>query len=68
MEGRFGHAEVVAVHPRADAAAIRVIVRGMRPSRAPMQICPPLVLHDESDRPSQRADDISNGRKSLFGD
>ncbi|WP_269932297.1 tRNA1(Val) (adenine(37)-N6)-methyltransferase [Aminobacter sp. HY435] len=68
MEGRFGHAEVMAVHPRADAAAIRVVVRAKRPSRAAMRICPPLVLHDDGDRPTQRADDISNGRRSLFGD
>ena len=68
MAGRFGKAEVVPVHPRADAPAIRVIVRAVRASRATMAHCPPLVLHDESDRFSQRADDINNGRSSLFGD
>lgn len=68
LEGRFGNAEIVAVHPRADAVAIRVIVRATRASRAPLQMCPPLVLHDDGDRPSPRADDIANGRCSLFGD
>lgn len=68
MDGRFGNAEIVPVHPRADAAAIRVIVRALRASRAAMRLCPPLVLHDEGDRFSQRADDINNGRASLFGD
>lgn len=68
MEGRFGNAEVVPVHPRANAPAIRVIVRAARASRASMQICPPLVLHEENDRFSQRADDINSGRSSLFGD
>lgn len=68
LDGRFGNAEIVPVHPRAEAAAIRVIVRATRASRAPMQICPPLILHDEGDRLSSRADDISNGRSSLFGD
>ena len=46
-DGRFGNAEIVPVHPRADAAAIRVIVRAVRASRAAMRICPPLVLHDD---------------------
>ncbi len=68
MDGRFGKAEIVPLHPRADASAIRVVVRGIRASRAITQICPPLVLHEEDDRFSQRADDINNGRSSLFGD
>ncbi|MBB6467061.1 tRNA1(Val) A37 N6-methylase TrmN6 [Aminobacter lissarensis] len=68
LDGRFGKAEIVPVHPRADAAAIRVIIRAVRASRAPLALCPPLILRDASDRLSQRADDISNGRSSLFGD
>ncbi len=68
LDGRFGKAEIVPVHPRADAAAIRVIVRAIRASRAPLTLCPPLVLRDAGDSFSQRADDISNGRASLFGD
>ncbi|GAA4107898.1 tRNA1(Val) (adenine(37)-N6)-methyltransferase [Aminobacter aganoensis] len=68
LDGRFGKVEIVPVHPRADAAAIRVVVRAVRASRAPLALCPPLVLRDADDRLSQRADDISNGRSSLFGD
>lgn len=68
LDGRFGKVEIVPVHPRADAAAIRVVVRALRASRAPLALCPPLVLRDADDRFSQRADDISNGRSSLFGD
>ena len=68
MDGRFGNAEIVPVHPRAEAAAIRVIIRAVRASRAPLSLCSPLVLRDPGDRFSQRADDISNGRASLFSD
>ncbi|HUN13383.1 MAG TPA: methyltransferase, partial [Rhabdaerophilum sp.] len=57
------------VHPRADAAAIRIIVRAVRTSRAGMSLMPPLVLHDgPAHRFSARADAINNGRASLFGD
>ncbi|MCC6206338.1 MAG: methyltransferase, partial [Hyphomicrobiales bacterium] len=34
LEGRFGGAEIVPVHPRADQKAIRIIVRAVRGSRA----------------------------------
>lgn len=68
MDGRFGKAEIVPVHPRDDAAAIRVIIRAVRASRAPLALCPPLVLHEQNDSFSQRAQDISSGRSSLFGD
>ena len=68
LEGRFGGAEIVPVHPRSDQKAIRIIVRAVRGSRASLTLSPPLVLHDEGDRFSARADAINNGRASLFGD
>ena len=69
MSGRFGGAEIVPVHPRADAAAIRIVVRARRASRAGLSLCPPLVLHEgPGDGFSERADAINNGRASLFGD
>lgn len=67
LEGRFGSAEIVPVHPRADAPAIRVVVRARRASRGRLSLMPPLVLHD-GDVFSARADAINNGRASLFGD
>lgn len=68
MDGRFGGAEIVAIHPRAGETAIRVVVRAVRASRAALSICPPLILHDAGDRFSAKADAINNGNASLFGD
>jgi tRNA1(Val) A37 N6-methylase TrmN6 len=68
IEGRFGGAEIVPVHPRADLAAIRIILRALRGSRAALTLRPPLVLHEAGDRFSTHADAINNGRASLFGD
>lgn len=69
MEGRFGGAMVKPLHPRADAAAIRVVVRARRGSRGDMVLSPPLMLHEvDGDRFSAEADAINNGLASLYGD
>ena len=46
-EGRFGAIEVLPIHPRRDATAIRVIVRGIKGSRAPLRLLPQLTLHGD---------------------
>lgn len=67
MKGRFGGLRIKPIHPRADAAAIRIVVTGVRASRAPLTLEPPLVLHEAgSDRFSAEADAINNGRRGLF--
>lgn len=68
IAGRFGSAEIVPIHPRTDAAAIRIVVRARRAARGALTLCPPLVLHDHGHKLSPRADAISNGQESLFGD
>ncbi|WP_157018235.1 methyltransferase [Mesorhizobium xinjiangense] len=69
IQGRFGGAEIKAIHPRSDASAIRVVVRARRGSRKRPVMAAPLFLHErDSNRLSDEADAISNGRASLFGD
>jgi tRNA1(Val) A37 N6-methylase TrmN6 len=46
LERRFGALRVLPIQPRAAAPAIRVIVQGVRGSRAPLTLLPPLILHD----------------------
>lgn len=69
LAGRFGSAEILPIHARKDAPAIRVVVRARRASRGALSLMPPLVLHEEPDgRVSERAAAIYDGRASLFGD
>ncbi|MDI6026686.1 methyltransferase [Corticibacterium sp. UT-5YL-CI-8] len=68
VKGRFGSVQIVPIHPRADLPAIRIVLRGIRAARGPLSLCPPLVLHDAGEAFSARAEDIVNGRASLFGD
>ena len=46
MDRRLGAVKILAVHPRVDASASRVLVRGVKGSRAPLGIVPSIVLHE----------------------
>lgn len=68
-KGRFGGVEILPVHPTADKAAIRMVVRGRRGSRARLSMMPPLILHRHAGGPpTERAEAIGAGAASLFGD
>ena len=45
FENRFGALTILPIHPRAEAPAIRVIVDGVKGSRAPLVLKPGLILH-----------------------
>ncbi len=47
FETRFGGIVIVPIHARADEPAIRVLVQGIKGSRAPLTLNPPFVLHGE---------------------
>jgi tRNA1(Val) A37 N6-methylase TrmN6 len=46
--GRVGAVGLRPVHPRGDADAIRVLISGVKGSRAPLRVLPALVLHEAS--------------------
>jgi tRNA1(Val) A37 N6-methylase TrmN6 len=48
--GRFGAMAVLPIHPRADAPALRIILQGVKGSRAPLRLLSGLVLHDADGR------------------
>jgi len=68
LAGRFGSAEIIPIHPRADAAAIRIVLRARKGARGGLALRPPLILHEHGHKLSARADATSNGQASLFGD
>jgi tRNA1(Val) A37 N6-methylase TrmN6 len=47
MESKFGDIRVAPLYAREGTAASRVIVQGVRGSKAPMQLLPGLILHGE---------------------
>lgn len=46
-ENRFGELKILPIYPRAEALGIRILLRGVKGSRAPLTLLPPFVLHDE---------------------
>ncbi len=48
MDGRFGDIRIAPLYARQGTAASRVVVQGIKGSKAPMQLLPGLVLHGEN--------------------
>lgn len=64
--GRFGGLQLTPVHPRPDGEATRVLVTGVKGSRAKLAIGSPLFVHDADEQGfSARVDQLSNGRDIL---
>jgi tRNA1(Val) A37 N6-methylase TrmN6 len=63
---RFGAIEIISVHPHAEAAAIRVVIRGIKGSRARLSFRPAHVLHEKSaTRFLPEAEAVNNGIAGL---
>ena len=58
LAGGFGAVTVLPVHPKPDAAAIRVLVRAVKASRAPLVLLPGLFLADHRGRPTEEAEAV----------
>jgi len=58
LKGRFGAAEFIPIFPRADAPAIRLIVRAIKGRRTPPAMLPGIVLNDANNRPTDAASKI----------
>lgn len=58
MDDRFGDIRIAPLYAREGTAASRVILQGVKGSRAPLQLLPGLVLHDQSSQFTPEADAI----------
>jgi tRNA1(Val) A37 N6-methylase TrmN6 len=58
MQERFGDIRVAPLHPRQGAPATRVIVQGVKASKAPLQLLQGMVLHEASGRFTPEAEAV----------
>ncbi len=63
--GRFGALAVRPVHPRASTAAHRILVTGLKGSRAPLRLLEGLSLHEADGRFTPLAEAIHRGEAQL---
>ncbi len=62
---RLGSLALLPVHPAADASAHRLLVSGVKGSKAPLRIVPALILHGADGRLRGEADAIHRGERLI---
>jgi tRNA1(Val) A37 N6-methylase TrmN6 len=65
LENRVGALALTPVHPRAGASAHRLLVSGVKGSKAPLRIAPGLILHGPDGRLTAEADAIHRGERLI---
>lgn len=65
FKGRFGAAELLPVHGKPGAAAVRLLVRALKGRRTPPRILPGLVLTDDAGAPTPAAAAVLRGGEAL---
>ncbi len=65
VENRIGAVALLPVCPRAGASAHRLLVSGIKGSRAPLRIASALVLHEADGKLTPKADAIHRGEALL---
>jgi tRNA1(Val) A37 N6-methylase TrmN6 len=62
---RLGDLALRPVHPRADAPAIRLLISGIKGSKAPLRLLPGLTLHEADGAPTPLAAALQRGEATL---
>jgi tRNA1(Val) A37 N6-methylase TrmN6 len=62
---RLGSMRLMFIHPKAGAAAIRLMISGVKGSRGPIEIRPPLVLHQDDGGFTEEAAQLHAGTSRL---
>lgn len=64
-EGRLGARALMPIYPRERRSAHRLVVFGVKGSRAPLRIAPGLVLHEADGRLTPEAEAIHRGERPI---
>jgi tRNA1(Val) A37 N6-methylase TrmN6 len=65
ISGSFGAIGVLPIHPKPDTPAIRVLVRAVKESRAPLSLLPGFILADQAGKPTPQAESVLRGAAVL---
>jgi tRNA1(Val) A37 N6-methylase TrmN6 len=64
-ERRLGALSLLPVHPSVGAGAHRLMISGVKGSKAPLRIAPALILHQADGRLTAEADTIHRGEAPM---
>lgn len=65
-QARFGDLRLRFIHPSAEKPAIRLLIKGVKGSRAPLQVLPPLILNEPDGAFTPHAAALHEGRERLL--
>jgi len=65
LENRVGALALAPVHPRAGASAHRLLISGVKGSKAPLSLAPALILHEANGRLTAESDAIHRGERLV---
>ncbi len=65
ISGGFGAIAVLPIHPKRDVPAIRVLVRAVKSSRAPLSLLPGFFLADQAGKPTADAEAVLRAAAAL---
>ena len=66
LDKDFGAITVLPIHPKPGGAAIRVLARAVKASRAPLSLLPGLTLADAAGKPTPEAEAVLRGKLKHF--
>jgi tRNA1(Val) A37 N6-methylase TrmN6 len=66
LAGRFGDVRVLPIYPREGSGANRILISGVKGSRAPLSILGGLIVHDADGRFTPHAEALHRGQSSLI--
>ena len=65
VEGRLGSVTILPILPRAGEPAVRILLRGVKGSKAPLTLLAPLVLHEPDGQYTAQAEAIHRGEATI---
>ena len=65
MQGRFGAIHIRPVHGKSGRPATRILLSGVKGSRAPLSLLEPLMLHDPQGNRTLEDEAIARGRSLI---
>ena len=62
---KLGGIQIIPIMSKVNTCAKRIIIRGFLGSAKPLTLCPPIIMHTQAQKPSQKANSILRSGRSI---